>query len=47
VANPSAGLQRLADTDLRVSSFGEDEAGEVYLVDHELGGGLYRIVAAP
>jgi glucose/arabinose dehydrogenase len=46
-ANPAAGLRRLADTDLRIASFGEDEAGELYLVDHELGGGLYRVVAAP
>ncbi|MDH4334731.1 MAG: PQQ-dependent sugar dehydrogenase [Chloroflexota bacterium] len=27
---------------IRISSFGEDEAGEIYLVD--LGGGLYRVV---
>lgn len=29
---------------LRISSFGEDEAGELYVVDH--GGGLYRITPA-
>jgi glucose/arabinose dehydrogenase len=35
----------LLDTELRISSFGEDEAGEVYVVD--LGGGaVYRIVSA-
>jgi glucose/arabinose dehydrogenase len=32
----------LLDTDLRIASFGEDEAGEVYVVD--LGGAVYRIV---
>jgi len=34
----------LLDTDLRISSFGEDEAGELYLVD--LAGAVYRIVSA-
>ena len=29
---------------LRISSFGEDEAGELYVVDH--GGGIYRITPA-
>jgi len=33
----------LPDTDLSVSSFGEDEAGEVYVVD--LKGGVYRVAA--
>ncbi len=33
----------LLDTDLNVSSFGEDEAGEVYVVD--LKGGVYRVEA--
>ena len=32
-------------TGLRISSFGEDAAGELYLVD--LGGAVFRIVAAP
>ncbi len=32
----------LLETDLSVSSFGEDEAGEVYVVD-DAGGGLYRL----
>ncbi len=32
------------DTELNVSSFGEDEAGEVYVVDFR--GGIYRIVGA-
>ncbi len=31
----------LLDTDIQISSFGEDEAGELYLVD--LGGRLYRL----
>lgn len=30
----------LMDTDVSISSFGEDEAGEVYVIDH--GGALYR-----
>ena len=34
----------LLETGLRVSSFGEDEAGEVYVVDH--GGGVYRLAPA-
>jgi len=34
----------LLDTELRISSFGEDAAGEVYVVD--LGGAVYRIVGA-
>jgi glucose/arabinose dehydrogenase len=35
---------QLAQADLRISAFGEDEAGELYLVDLT-GGDLYRIVA--
>ncbi len=36
----------LLDTDLQISSFGEDEAGEVYVTD--LGrGGVYRLTAQP
>jgi glucose/arabinose dehydrogenase len=35
--------QVLLDTKLAVSSFGEDEAGEVYVVDHR--GGVYRLIA--
>jgi hypothetical protein len=31
-------------TGLRISSFGEDEAGELYVVDHK--GGIYRIAAS-
>lgn len=38
VAAPAEPVLR---TGLRISSFGEDEAGEVYVVDH--GGGLHRI----
>ena len=33
----------LLDTTLAVSSFGEDEAGELYVVDHR--GGVYRVIA--
>ena len=37
----------LLDTDLRIASFGEDEAGELYVLDIA-GGAVYRIVdAAP
>jgi glucose/arabinose dehydrogenase len=32
-------------TNLRISSFGEDEAGELYVVDHA--GAIYRLEAAP
>ncbi len=32
----------LLDTRLAISSFGEDEAGEVYVVDHR--GGVYRLI---
>jgi hypothetical protein len=35
----------LLDTDLAIASFGEDEAGELYVVDHR--GAVYRIEAAP
>jgi hypothetical protein len=31
------------ESGLQVSSFGEDEAGEIYVVDFA-GGGLYRVV---
>jgi glucose/arabinose dehydrogenase len=33
----------LLETELQISSFGEDEAGEIYVVD--LGGAVYRIVS--
>lgn len=36
-------MGELLATGLRVSSFGEDQDGELYLVDH--GGGIYRIVS--
>ena len=35
----------LMQTGMRISSFGEDEAGDIYLVDHK--GGVYRLAAAP
>jgi glucose/arabinose dehydrogenase len=37
---------RLLQVDARISSFGEDEAGELYLVDIA-GGGLYHLAATP
>jgi len=36
---------KLWSTSFNISSFGEDEAGEVYVVDH--GGAVYQIVAKP
>ena len=35
----------LRKSGMRISSFGEDEAGEVYVVDHR--GGLYRLGPSP
>jgi len=35
----------LLETGLNISSFGEDEVGELYLVDHR--GAIYQLVAAP
>jgi uncharacterized repeat protein (TIGR03806 family) len=37
---------QLADTQLRIVAFGEDAAGEIYLLDF-IGGQLHRLVAAP
>lgn len=39
----NGGPQVLLRSGLRISSFGEDEAGELYVVDH--GGGVYRLEA--
>ncbi len=36
-------VTRLLDSDLMISTFGEDEAGELYVAD--INGGVYRIVA--
>ena len=38
---PADAPQVLLRTGLRISSFGEDEGGELYVVDH--GGGIYRL----
>ncbi|HXV68287.1 MAG TPA: PQQ-dependent sugar dehydrogenase [Nitrospira sp.] len=38
---PGRDPRLLLKTSLRISSFGEDESGELYVVDH--GGGLYRL----
>jgi glucose/arabinose dehydrogenase len=40
-ADGRGNVRELDDTDLRISSFGEDEAGEVYVVDHR--GSIFRI----
>jgi len=37
-----AGPTVLLKTGFRISSFGEDEAGELYVADH--GGGIYRLI---
>ena len=37
----------LADTGLRLASFGEDGAGELFLVEHERTNQVYRLVANP
>ncbi|HET6498814.1 MAG TPA: PQQ-dependent sugar dehydrogenase [Coriobacteriia bacterium] len=44
-ADGSASTRELAETDLQVVSFGEDDGGELYVVD--FGGALYRVEAAP
>jgi hypothetical protein len=36
----------MAQADIRLSSFGQDEAGELYLVDMA-GGVLHKVTAAP
>jgi uncharacterized repeat protein (TIGR03806 family) len=38
--------RQLADTQLRIVSFGEDPAGEIYMVDF-IGGQIHRLVPAP
>ena len=38
--------RQLADTQIRIVEFAQDEAGEVYLVDFA-GGGLHRLIEAP
>ncbi|MDZ4339377.1 MAG: hypothetical protein U1B94_04070, partial [candidate division NC10 bacterium] len=40
-ADGRGNVRELDDTHLRISSFGEDEAGEVYVVDHR--GSIFRI----
>jgi glucose/arabinose dehydrogenase len=40
-ADPAAGLTMLLDTPHSISSFGEDESGEVYVADYF--GGVYRL----
>ena len=42
-ASRPATKRLLIDTNLNISSFGEDAAGELYVVDH--GGGIYRLTA--
>jgi len=41
----AASASLLLDTALQTSSFGEDEAGEPYVVDH--GGGVHRLLTTP
>jgi hypothetical protein len=40
-ASETVNYEELLDTDLRIASFGEDEAGELYVVS--LSGSVYRI----
>jgi glucose/arabinose dehydrogenase len=42
---PSSEPRVLRKSGMKISSFGEDEAGEVYVVDHR--GGLYRLSLSP
>ena len=42
-ASAPAAKSLLIDTSLNISSFGEDEAGEIYVVD--INGAVYRISA--
>lgn len=45
-AAPASGEVRvLLETGLGISSFGEDEQGECYIVDHR--GGVYRLATEP
>ena len=44
-ATKPAAEQLLVDTSLNISSFGEDEAGGLYVVDHS-GGTIYRLTAS-
>jgi glucose/arabinose dehydrogenase len=43
VATSPARRTFLLDTNMNISSFGESQSGELYLVDHS-GGGVYRVV---
>jgi glucose/arabinose dehydrogenase len=43
-SSDSVDMTELLQTDLSISSFGEDEAGELYAVD--LGGAVYRLIGA-
>ena len=45
-AGTSSGTEEIADSDLRPAAFGEDAAGELYLVDH-MGGAIHRLAPAP
>jgi glucose/arabinose dehydrogenase len=46
VAPGGSEVEELLDTDLAISSFGEDAEGELYVVDHDEGG-IWRLVAPP
>jgi glucose/arabinose dehydrogenase len=43
LAGSAQPIAQLGDTDLAISAFGEDDSGELYVVD--LGGAVYRLVA--
>jgi glucose/arabinose dehydrogenase len=48
LANTPSGWQRslLLKSSLTISSFGEDQAGELYVLDHQ-GGAIYKLMAGP
>ncbi len=48
LGHTQAGWQRalVAQSSLAISSFGEDQAGEIYVLDHE-GGAIYKLGVAP
>lgn len=44
---PNAKPLELADTGIRLASFGEDQSGELYLVEHDHTNQIYRLVPNP
>jgi glucose/arabinose dehydrogenase len=44
-STPVAGATRVLDTEIRISSFGEDASGELYVADHGFGR-IFKVVSA-